>query len=91
MLLHFSTFSTRLPGFEDHGIPLFESGAMLMYLAQQYSGKPQYQTPEGRAEAAKWVSFANTSLQEVLFHSENELLFNSPVEERRRQILERKS
>ena len=43
---------------------LFESGAILLYLADMYGG---LDTPAKRAEASKWVVWANASLDPVLF------------------------
>ena len=45
-------------------LELFESGAILMYLADAYGG---LDTPKTRAAAAAWVSWANASLDPVLF------------------------
>ena len=45
-------------------IELFESGAILMYLADAYGG---LDTPKMRAAAAAWVSWANASLDPILF------------------------
>jgi glutathione S-transferase len=42
----------------DDGTPVFESGAILMYLADRYGGLA---TPEQRAAAAAWVAFANAT------------------------------
>jgi glutathione S-transferase len=41
------------------GTPVFESGAILMYMADAYGG---LSTPEARAAAAAWVVFANATL-----------------------------
>ena len=45
-------------------VELFESGAILMYLADRYGG---LDTPAKRADANKWIVWANASLDPVLF------------------------
>lgn len=49
---------------ETPPVELFESGAILLYLADMYGG---LDTPAKRAEASKWVVWANASLDPVLF------------------------
>ncbi|CAM9270373.1 unnamed protein product [Heterosigma akashiwo] len=46
---------------------LFESGAILLYIADKYGGLA---TPEDRAEAGQWVAWANASLGPALFVKE---------------------
>lgn len=48
----------------ENPVELFESGAILMYLADRYGG---LQTPAQRADAGKWVVWANASLDPCLF------------------------
>lgn len=43
---------------------LFESGAILSYLAEMHGALP---TPESRAVAAQWILFANSTLAQALF------------------------
>ena len=49
---------------EASPVELFESGAILMYLADRYGG---LDTPAKRADANKWIVWANASLDPVLF------------------------
>ena len=49
---------------DDDGIEIFESGAILMYLADTYGG---YDTPQKRAGVGKWVVWANTELDGLCF------------------------
>lgn len=49
---------------DDGGVEVFESGAILLYLADKYGG---LSTPEERAKFTKWVVFANATLEEVCF------------------------
>ena len=51
-----------------HPVELFESGAILAYLADRYGG---LDTPGKRAAANKWIVWANASLDPCLF-KENE-------------------
>jgi len=53
-----------IPALRDGDLKVFESGAILMYLADKYGG---LDTPETRAEAAKWVFWANASLDPICF------------------------
>ncbi|CAL1146959.1 unnamed protein product [Cladocopium goreaui] len=43
---------------------VFESGAILMFLADKYGG---LDTPEKRAEANKWIVWANATLDPICF------------------------
>ena len=43
---------------------MFESGAILLYMAERYGG---LDTPERRASAAQWVLFANSTYSSVAF------------------------
>lgn len=50
------------------GVELFESGAILMFVADKYGG---LDTPEKRAAVGKWIMWANSSLDPICF-KENE-------------------
>jgi glutathione S-transferase len=54
----------QVPALRDGELELWESGAILSYLADQYGG---LDTPEARAECSKWVYFANATLDPVVF------------------------
>jgi len=55
----------QIPGLtDDNGVAIFESGAILLYLADKYGG---VNTPEDRASIAQWVVWANAALDPVLF------------------------
>ncbi|KAK4538317.1 hypothetical protein CDCA_CDCA17G4342 [Cyanidium caldarium] len=50
---------------DDGGWTLFESGAILMYLAEKYD--PKYPKDiRGRAKVAQWMLFANSTLAEAV-------------------------
>lgn len=49
---------------DEGGVEVFESGAILLYLADKYGGN---NTPEARAKYTKWVVWANSTLEEVCF------------------------
>lgn len=59
----------KVPAIVDGELKLWESGAILLYLADQY-GQPQ-QTPAERAIAAQWVLFANATLGPGIFIEAN--------------------
>jgi glutathione S-transferase len=46
------------------GFAMFESGAILQYLAEKHGG---LDNPEKRAKAASWIAWANTSFGQALF------------------------
>lgn len=50
---------------DDGGVEVFESGAILLYLADKY-GKGQ-STPEERAKYSKWIVWANSELDNLCF------------------------
>ncbi|CAJ1433897.1 unnamed protein product [Effrenium voratum] len=54
----------KIPALADGDLQVFESGAILMYLADKYGG---LDTPEKRANANKWVVWANASLDPICF------------------------
>lgn len=45
----------------------FESGALLLYLADKFSSISGVTTPQQRAVAAQWVLFANSTLANSVF------------------------
>jgi glutathione S-transferase len=49
---------------DDDGVEIFESGAILMYLADAYGGQ---QSAQERAKFGKWVVWANTELDGLCF------------------------
>eukprot|EP00884_Botryococcus_braunii_P011802 jgi/Botrbrau1/20622/Bobra.113_1s0047.1 len=55
----------KLPALTDGDLKLFESGALLLYVADKYD--PSVTTPEQRALAAQWVLFANATLGPGMF------------------------
>jgi len=54
----------QIPALIDGDVEMFESGAILMYLADKYGG---LDNPEKRAQAAKWVVWANSALDPICF------------------------
>lgn len=50
----------KVPAIDDNGFYLWESGAILLYLADQYSS--QNLTPQKRAAINQWIVFANATL-----------------------------
>lgn len=54
----------QIPALRDGNQQVFESGAILMYIADKYGGLT---TPELRAEASKWVFWANATLDPICF------------------------
>jgi glutathione S-transferase len=59
----------RVPAVVDGDFQLWESGAILLYLADKYSKTPL--SPEKRAVFSQWVLFANATLAPGLFGEEN--------------------
>jgi glutathione S-transferase len=57
----------KVPAIEDGNIKLWESGAILLYLAERY-GK---ETREERATSAQWILFANATLGPGVFVEAN--------------------
>ena len=60
----------QIPGMKDDNVEIFESGAMLLYVADKYGG---VNTPEERADASKWVLWANAALAPALFTADIEV------------------
>ena len=59
----------KLPAIVDGNFKLWESGAILLYLAEKYGQLPQ--SLEERAEINQWLFFANATLIPGLFVPEN--------------------
>lgn len=59
----------KVPAIVDGSFKLWESGAILLYLADKYD--PNVTTPEQRAEIAQWVLFANATLGPGIFVEAN--------------------
>ncbi len=55
----------KVPTIVDDDLQLFESGAILMYLADRYA--KAFATPVDRAVANQWVLFANSTLATGIF------------------------
>lgn len=54
----------RVPVIDDDGVVVWESHAILRYLAARYGGPAWWpETPAGRAEADGWMDWAQTTLQ----------------------------
>ena len=51
---------------DDNNVEVFESGAILLYLADAYGGNV---TPQMRAKYTKWVVWANSELDSLCFGS----------------------
>ena len=51
---------------DDGDVAIFESGAVLAYLADKYGGEA-YSTPDRRAAHNAWIVWANATLDPVLF------------------------
>merc|ERR1740127_283088 len=49
---------------DDGGVEVFESGAILLYLAEMYGGAS---TPQQRAAFTKWVVWSNSELDGLCF------------------------
>jgi len=59
----------KVPAIVDGDFILWESGAILLYLADKYSKIPL--SPEERAVFSQWVLFANATLAPGIFGEEN--------------------
>lgn len=55
----------QVPFLKDGDVEVFESGAILLYLADAYSKTPS--TPSSRASYTKWVVWANSELDNLCF------------------------
>jgi glutathione S-transferase len=56
---------SKVPSIDDNGFMLWESGAILTYLASKYD--PNIDTPEKAAIINQWVIFANSTLSDGIF------------------------
>ncbi|KAG2496846.1 hypothetical protein HYH03_005250 [Edaphochlamys debaryana] len=54
----------KLPTITDGDLKLFESGAILLYLAEKWG---EFKTPHDRAIAQQWALFANSTLANSVF------------------------
>ncbi|MCS6813934.1 MAG: glutathione S-transferase family protein [Cyanobacteria bacterium] len=59
----------KVPAIVDGDFTLWESGAILLYLSDQY--EPSAKSPAQRAEIAQWVLYANATLGPGLFVETN--------------------
>ena len=59
----------KVPAIVDGDFQLWESGAILLYLADKYARTPL--SPERRAVFSQWVLFANATLGPGIFGEEN--------------------
>ena len=55
----------KVPAIVDGDLTLWESGAILLYLADQYGPRPL--TPTSRAQLSQWILFANATLGPGIF------------------------
>lgn len=74
----------KVPAIIDNGFTIWESGAILLYLAEKYSAHPT--SIEQRAEWAQWTLFANATLGPGIFVASNrereETRLLAPIDQR---------
>lgn len=56
----------KVPAIEDEGFKLWESGAILLYLAQKHGKMPS--SIKQQAEIYQWILFANSTLSSGIFN-----------------------
>ncbi len=78
----------KVPAINDDGLILWESGAIMLYLAEKYS---EVKTLEARAIASQWVLFANSTLATGLFVAESREKETPRLLDGLNKILENKS
>ncbi|KAG2453228.1 hypothetical protein HYH02_002551 [Chlamydomonas schloesseri] len=57
----------KLPALEDGDLKLFESGAIMLYIADKYG---VFKSPAERARAEQWALFANSTMTQAVFVEE---------------------
>jgi len=74
----------QIPALSDGDVQLFESGAILLYLAQKYGG---CDSPEALAAVSKWVVWANAALDPIVFiENENGQVLDTGLRGRPKKI-----
>lgn len=81
----------RIPVLEDGGLVIWESHAILRYLAAEYgSGTLWPESPAERSEADRWMDWAQTALQ-VAFMDLFWGFYRTPEDDRDEAVIERAS
>ena len=81
----------QVPTFEDEGVALFESGAILLHIARKYPGLLPAD-PQGAAHAEQWVFAAMTSVEPAVMDMALTTVFerDQPWSEDRRPLSEKR-
>ncbi|BDA71564.1 glutathione S-transferase N-terminal domain protein [Calothrix sp. PCC 7716] len=79
----------KVPAILDGNLKLWESGAILLYLAEKYKNKPA--SIEESAQVTQWVFFANATLSPALFTEEKRKTEMPRLLEALNQALQNKS
>ena len=66
----------QIPTYEDEGVVLFESGAIVLYIAERYSGLLP-KDPARRARALSWVFAAISTVEPPIVERDNVRFFES--------------